>query len=271
MIRLEIYVGNMENTIQKFINDYSIIVNETKKAMEKEISIGDNKMELMKSEMEDFYKNVTSTMAQEQKSRSENQRELQDNAERLNEKLDGVQKLVENKTDEQERKRQRELQDNVESLNKKVDDMKKWVENNTDELERLVTPLIAFNAYGHAGGKYSSGQPVVFKNVLLNEGDCYDPATGYFTASVDAIYQFNAHICFKKGYDLKYVIRAGSNHVIRGETRAATDSTDVKCESFSVTVLVQKGQNVYVSTFSNPPYPDGDYRNSFSGSIIRRL
>ncbi|KAL4232579.1 hypothetical protein ACF0H5_007269 [Mactra antiquata] len=207
MIRLEIYVGNMENTIQKFINDYSIIVNETKKAMEKEISIGNNNMELMKSEMKEFYKNVTSTMAQEQ----------------------------------------------------------------TSLRRQPVTPLIAFNACGKTDGTYASGTPVVFQEVLLNEGKCYSNDTGYFTASVDGIYQFNAQICVLKGDEIDYTINVESVSVLRGETRMATDSSDEKCASFSVTTLVRKAQKVYVTAYGMKLDPNADDWNSFSGTIIRQL
>lgn len=70
----------------------------------------------------------------------------------------------------------------------------------TDGTDILIKPLNGarvriqdrpvFHAYGIGGGSWQSHSYVIFPSVAINEGNCYDPATGIFTAPYAGIYEF---------------------------------------------------------------------------------
>jgi hypothetical protein len=110
-----------------------------------------------------------------------------------------------------------------------------------------------------------------FSKIVLNEGDSYDNDTGIFTAPIDGIYQFNAHICIKKGVQsVNYYIKVGDNSIVTGEFFVPDEANDAKCTSFSAAALVRKGENVRVGgmSFSELDRQKDDL-SSFSGILIR--
>ncbi|XP_052217888.1 uncharacterized protein LOC127835483 [Dreissena polymorpha] len=56
--------------------------------------------------------------------------------------------------------------------------------------DQLKVPSIYFLARITSDAYIQTTQDVVFQTVEVNEGQCYDPATGKFTASVSGMYLF---------------------------------------------------------------------------------
>lgn len=125
-----------------------------------------------------------------------------------------------------------------------------------------------FNAYSVVA---QSSNPVIFEKINLNEGNGYDKSTGVFTAPADGVYQFNAQLCINKDYDLEYSIVAASVKIVKGEFRAASDSGDEKCTSFSAAYIVRKGETVSVSGGSASLDASTDDPHYFSGALLKRL
>jgi len=57
-------------------------------------------------------------------------------------------------------------------------------------------PVVTFMAYLQKmlSVETNKSEPIIFEKIALNEGNCYDPTTGIFTASVSGIYKFSATI-----------------------------------------------------------------------------
>ncbi|XP_060591435.1 EMILIN-2-like, partial [Ruditapes philippinarum] len=159
------------------------------------------------------------------------------------------------------------------SLALNVENIKKDLEKSTSGLDDLktVTETVAFNVMDAVS--YTGTKPIIFSNILLNDGNAYNNVTGIFTAPTTGIYQFNAHVCgLKSAEDIEYYIKVGSNVIVTGEFEVPERATDTKCTSFSAVALARKGDHVLVggSEFSKLDYEENDL-SSFSGVLIRAV
>ncbi|KAL4226081.1 hypothetical protein ACF0H5_014069 [Mactra antiquata] len=131
---------------------------------------------------------------------------------------------------------------------------------------------VVFNAVSRtAQDRGGSSDPVVFESIIQNEGGGYDKSNGIFTAPVAGVYQYNAQLCANKEGNLEYAIDVGGANIISGEFRAASDSDDEKCISFSAAYLTAKGQEVSVEGHNCPLDAGNDDLLYFSGVLIKEV
>jgi hypothetical protein len=99
--------------------------------------------------------------------------------------------------------------------------------------------MVSFSVKGYRTITY--GYPIIFKQVLVNEGGCYDDATGMFTTPVPGTYTFTASVGSNKKDEaaFAYLQLYGKDY---GFIRASYNSTG----SCSVSVQLSTGQKVCV-------------------------
>ncbi|XP_053374270.1 heavy metal-binding protein HIP-like [Mercenaria mercenaria] len=196
--------------------------------------------------------------------------EITDNLSGLREKIEKVDLKVENVTDTMKgiKEKNIEVADNLSELHGKIEKLENI--NDKEEITASETPAVAFNA--REAVEYSGTDTVVFSTVILNEGKAYNDKTGFFTAPIDGIYQFNAHLCFVREIDVEYYLKVESNSIASGEYRVPQGTTDLKCTSFSAVALVRKGEKVHVGgmSFKNLQQASNDW-NSFSGVLTHKV
>jgi hypothetical protein len=120
---------------------------------------------------------------------------------------------------------------------------------------------------------YTGDDAIKFSDIILNDGNAYNKDTGIFTAPIDGIYQFNAHICGNKTInEIDYYINVNSQWIVSGEFTVPAKATDAKCTSFSAVALVRKGENVQVGGMSFSKLQENiNDMCSFSGVLIQSI
>uniref|UniRef100_A0A3B3DKU2 C1q domain-containing protein n=2 Tax=Oryzias melastigma TaxID=30732 RepID=A0A3B3DKU2_ORYME len=151
---------------------------------------------------------------------------------------------------------------------------------NTDrevlELRSLIggTPQVAFSAALRDSGSgdigpFTTATPLKYKKIFSNYGDCYNPSTGIFTATVSGVYFFrfsmfnnlsptpNSVVCLKKNNE-----RLTSVWDVNG-----SDSNDMGSNAAVISLKV--GDNVYVELQANRlVFDDAGNYNTFSGFLL---
>jgi len=117
---------------------------------------------------------------------------------------------------------------------------------------------------------YTTGERLVYKVVLLNEGGGYDNSTGYFTAPRSGTYLFTAQVC--SGDGTLAVVNIMANNIPVG-TVIHEDATGswVDCGSGSGIAILSKGQRAWVQTTHSYTSTLGNSLtswNSFTGVLI---
>ncbi|XP_011476678.2 complement C1q-like protein 4 isoform X1 [Oryzias latipes] len=141
-------------------------------------------------------------------------------------------------------------------------------------MEANGTPRVAFSAALRDSGSgnigpFTTSTPLKYKRIFSNYGDCYNPSTGVFTATVNGVYFFrfsmfnnlsptpNSVVILKKNDQLLTAVWDVSG----------TDSNDMG--SNAVVIPLKVGDNVYVELQENRlVYDDGANYNTFSGFLL---
>ena len=122
---------------------------------------------------------------------------------------------------------------------------------------------MSFHATGIDTAKTQEDKPIVFSDVKVNEGGCYDNTTGVFTTTVPGTYVFTATVGSGKedGVVHAYIAVDGANYTyLRGSYTSSA--------SGSVSVQLAVGQKVWVKACSDP----GDLCSvelSFTGALVQ--
>ncbi|KAL0992790.1 hypothetical protein UPYG_G00098420 [Umbra pygmaea] len=152
-------------------------------------------------------------------------------------------------------------------------------EKEVEELKKITggQPKVAFSASLRESGSGNTGPfntntPLQYKKVFSNTGNCYNPATGIFTAQVKAMYYFR--------YTLRNNLDANANSVAwlskNGQTlvsvwdNSGSDANDHG--SNAVVIPLEVGDNVHVMLQANRVvYDDTMNYNTFSGFLLFTL
>ncbi|XP_060559945.1 uncharacterized protein LOC132719986 [Ruditapes philippinarum] len=129
------------------------------------------------------------------------------------------------------------IKKDVEKSTSGLDDLKTVTDEIKEQMKRLdqatekKTQVIAFNVADAVN--YPGNDAIKFSNIILNEGDAYNKETGIFTAPLDGIYQFNAHICGNETVEeIDYYIAVNSQWIVTGEFTAPARSYRCKMYVF---------------------------------------
>ncbi|KAH3898308.1 hypothetical protein DPMN_022535 [Dreissena polymorpha] len=128
--------------------------------------------------------------------------------------------------------------------------------------------MVMFHARLQSTGEftYASNQVIVFKNVLVNGGEGYNPNTGHFTAPVAGAY-FTVQYCPMKDPSACIDIVHDGKPLQRSRH---SDGTYYLCVTMQALAKVAMGDKVWVRSYGDSKVYQYDeyYWNSFAGMLI---
>jgi hypothetical protein len=111
------------------------------------------------------------------------------------------------------------------------------------------------------------GNKLVFRTTTSNIGHGYNNSTGIFTAPVPGTYQFSAHICIHTYSEFGLAFISDDQEIHRDFITGANNF--YHCDTSTATVQLRKDSQVYLKcTYAGKLFENGDYWNTFSGSIL---
>lgn len=145
--------------------------------------------------------------------------------------------------------------------------------NNHTVLNNFVTipDLPMFFAY-LSTATYNYGNvnnPFIFDQVLLNNGNCYDPSTGIFTAPVTGLYTFNGLLQREVNTTFNATIQVNSSPVF--QCRMNGTATGLSTPFEYTNLFVQAGEEVFIRSNQTGNFVGGTYVSRFSGYLETSL
>ncbi|KAL0992791.1 hypothetical protein UPYG_G00098430 [Umbra pygmaea] len=153
-------------------------------------------------------------------------------------------------------------------------------EKEVEELKKITggQPMVAFSASlresGHGDtGPFNTHTPLQYKKVFSNTGNCYNSATGIFTATVKGMYFFRFTMMNNQNNPPNSVVCLTKNNqrLVSVWDTTGTDAND--SGSNAVVIPLEVGDNVYVELQANRLlYEDSNMNfNTFSGFLLFTL
>ncbi|CAL1589283.1 unnamed protein product [Knipowitschia caucasica] len=118
-------------------------------------------------------------------------------------------------------------------------------------------------------GPYSTDTTLVYKHVVTNTGNAYNPLTGIFTAPVRGVYHFHVHIfeLFTGSYFARVSLVKNGSKMVTAQEHQSTRSNGAASNSMSV--RLEAGDEVYVVLWSSHRiFDDTNHYNTFSGHLL---
>uniref|UniRef100_A0A3B5MAI6 C1q domain-containing protein n=1 Tax=Xiphophorus couchianus TaxID=32473 RepID=A0A3B5MAI6_9TELE len=144
------------------------------------------------------------------------------------------------------------------------------LEENLSEL--MKSKQLAFSASLLASGSGYTGPfntdiTLIFKHVVTNIGNAYNPNTGLFTAPVRGVYHFDFHIFGHGSTDpTSAVLVKNGEQICTSYTRQP--SGDQKASN-GVSLLLEIGDVVFLRMWANSKIYDNTHRHTtFSGHLL---
>uniref|UniRef100_A0A8C4E7K8 C1q domain-containing protein n=1 Tax=Dicentrarchus labrax TaxID=13489 RepID=A0A8C4E7K8_DICLA len=144
------------------------------------------------------------------------------------------------------------------------------VQSRKIELEKLKKQLQASLLASGSGtiGPFNTQTPLVFRHVVSNIGNAYNPNTGFFIATVRGAYHFEIYV-------------AGYGHASHPSAAALIKNGEVICVAYDhrpsnfgssahgTTLLLEVGDVVFMRLWANSwIYDDENHYSTFSGHLL---
>ncbi|KAK7174084.1 hypothetical protein R3I93_001302 [Phoxinus phoxinus] len=133
-------------------------------------------------------------------------------------------------------------------------------------------PKVAFSASLGSNGFYGPvdiDTTLLYKSVFINVGDAYDPSTGIFTAPVRGVYYFSFFYHCGPEHPTGLFLYKNGNEVARTHHHSQKEGYWYPQNGGNgVTLLLEKGDKVYIKLLKNTWIWDTDSVTMFSGFLI---
>uniref|UniRef100_A0A3P9DG09 C1q domain-containing protein n=1 Tax=Maylandia zebra TaxID=106582 RepID=A0A3P9DG09_9CICH len=151
--------------------------------------------------------------------------------------------------------------------------LKKLVGRTSKQQEEEFTTHVAFSAAvllpgtGPYVGPFNTETTLVFKHVVTNIGNAYNPYTGIFTAPVRGVYHFELHMFGHGGVAVgAYLYKNQGLVVIAYEHQTAAGELS---GSNGASLLLEVGDQVFVRLLDGRRiYDNQNHHTTFSGHLI---
>ncbi|XP_045172772.2 complement C1q tumor necrosis factor-related protein 5-like [Mercenaria mercenaria] len=197
---------------------------------------------------------------------------------KMKEDLDSTQRQVLDKMLELENDKEKmkvELDTEMETIKTEFKQVKEKSEADlsrlTEEVKKttdaaIKPPTAAFLAKELTNITPKSGEVLVFKTSMLNEGHGYDNTSGIFTAPTEGVYLFTIQLCVSPKSVPQYIIVADDKYLKRGYFY---DKENDSCHTADAVAILKPKSRVWVTTSTNQPLQQGGYYwNTFSGVLL---
>ncbi|KAK3608960.1 hypothetical protein CHS0354_026289 [Potamilus streckersoni] len=132
----------------------------------------------------------------------------------------------------------------------------------------LVTHIIAFTATLSADMPLVSEQTVIFDNVKVNEGNCYDSSTGRFRAPFRGLYSFSVTVLTASSSQAVHCLIMKDKDEIG---KVYSGVTGIETGSVTVVTMMDKGQVVFVKEYpGHRETVHGNHWSTFTGLLHYR-
>ncbi|XP_053391064.1 uncharacterized protein LOC128553890 [Mercenaria mercenaria] len=217
-------------------------------------------VEAMKKEIEDSRNQVTTNLGNLQTERSTWEETLLTMKDASITALDTA--IQETKTQVQE------------ELNVLATEKERW---NKELKESVKIPeVVIFSARRPKHTTPTSGQTVIFTEIILNKGDACNKENGVFTAPYTGVYTFHVQFCMYAGQYVDFAFMANDKPFKISRIQRYSSSY-FSCYSFDAMTIVNKNETVKIkiifssSSGTTLGESDSNYWNTFSGRFIQAI